>query len=161
MSWWNPFAKSQSKPKPAIRRKLAGPQVAALLQEALKGRTAANYRHIAQKRTMAVCDMLTVAHAAVASHRPWKADVWECEDIARAALQELQLRGANEGCTFAAGLLRAAIATGDIEPELHVYLWALVENPTRADQSRVLFYDPTALRWVNNSELEDVDYTLT
>lgn len=159
MSWWNPFAKSP-KPKP-VRRKVAGPQVAALLQEALKGRTASNYRHIAQKRVMAVCDMILVADAARAAHRPWKADVWECEDIARAALQELQLRGANEGGTFAAGLLRAAIATGDTEPELHVYLWALVENPIRADQSRVMFYDPTALRWVNNSELEDVDYTLT
>lgn len=159
MIWWNPFAKTPA--RSPVRRKIQGPVVAALLQEALRGRTASNYRHIAQKRLMAVCDMTLVADAARAAHHPWKADVWECEDIARAALHELQLRGANEGCSFAAGLLRAAISTGDIEAELHVYLWALVANPVRDDQSRVMFYDPTNLRWVNHNELEDVDYTLT
>ena len=99
---------------------IQGPVVATTIQEALRGRTAPIYHHIAQKLVMAVCDMKSVEDAAKAAYKPWKKDVWECEDIARAALNRLQERAANQGCSFAAGMLRANAPEGT---DLHVYLW--------------------------------------
>lgn len=154
MSWWNPFAKS--KPAP-VRRSVTGPQIAALLQEALRGRVAPTYRHIAQKQTMALCDMPTLEAAAEKARKPWQKDVWECEDIARAALNRLQEQAANQGRSYAAGMLRAKAPEGT---DLHVYLWCFVEHPV-LNRSLAAFYDPTAMRWVTSEALYDVDYTIT
>jgi hypothetical protein len=153
MPWWNPFSKPS-----APRRMIQGPVVATTLHEALRGRTAPNYRHIAQKLVMAVCDMKSIEDAAKAAYKPWKKDVWECEDIARAALNRLQERAANQGCSFAAGTLRANAPEGT---DLHVYLWCLVDHPAIDGGNIAVFYDPTELRWVVSEALYNVDYTMT
>ena len=92
------------------------------------------------------------------AYKPWKKDVWECEDIARAALNRLQERAANQGCSFAAGMLRANAPEGT---DLHVYLWCLVDHPAIDGGNIAVFYDPTELRWVISQALYNVDYTMT
>lgn len=154
------FSIFNRKPAPVIRRVLDGETVKKLLAAELEFFTAANYRHITQKDRLQVCDMNDVVSACKEAKMPWRKDVWECEDIARAALNQIQRRAANAGCSFACGTLRGR----QDADTLHVYLWCVVESPGSRLQfpdSRVMFYDPTALRWVATTELKDVDYSMT
>lgn len=155
---------SLRKPAPPARRVLDGVQVKALLLETFKGGFAPNYRHITQKERLAVCRMEDIADAAAKVYMPWRKDAWECEDQARAVLNECQRRAANEGCSWACGVLRADNgAIGDIERQLHVWLWAVVEKPgmARFPESRVLCYDATGRKWADLRDINYVDYTLT
>lgn len=154
------------KPAPAVpqRRTLDGATVKALLAEAFKNATTANYRHLTQKNKLAVCSMQDIEAASVKAFMPWKKDVWECEDQARALLHECQRRAANEGCSWACGILRGDnTEVFDTERVLHVWLWAIVEKPglTHFPESRVMCYDATARRWTDLRDVCDVDYTMT
>lgn len=145
-------------------RILDGKTVKALLVDALKGSLTPNYRHIGQKDRMAVCRMSAIEEAASKSYMPWKKDVWECEDQARALLHECQKRAANEGCSWACGTLRGDnLAIHDTEGTLHVWLWAIVEKPgaNRFQEARVMCYDATARKWTDLADIGQIDYTIT
>jgi len=147
--------------KPA-RRRLTGATVHALLQEALLPSLAANYRHIGLKSSMAVVSKEKIVQAADRVFMPWREDVWECEDQARAVVNEAQRMAANEGCSWAIGTLRA-LSTTPGKHELHIWVWALVEDKssTLFPTARVVVYDATARDWEDIAELKDVDYTIT
>jgi hypothetical protein len=153
------------KPKPATRRRtLDGATVKTMLWDALKHATTANYRHLTLKDKLTVCDMDAIAAAGRKAFMPWKKDVWECEDQARALLHECQRRAANEGCSWACGILRGDDSrTHDINPMLHVWLWAIVEKPgaTRFPECRVMCYDATAQAWADLRDINDVDFSMT
>jgi len=146
------------KPAVAPRRKLTGETVAVLLREALKNVTAANYRHVTQKEKLAVITKEKVVQAADRAFMPWRENVWECEDIARALVNEAQRMAANEGCSWAIGTLRGAYDA----TSLHVWVWAVVEDKAgQFPASRVVIYNPAARDWEDISELKDIDYTFT
>ncbi len=154
------FAKLFKINKPvAPRRRLDGKTVYTLLKEALKGHLADNYRHVSQKTVLAVTTKEKVVQAADRSFMPWRENQWECEDVARALVNEAQRMAANEGCSWAVGTLR-----GSSSPTmLHVWVWAIVEdkNSGQFPASRVVIYDPTAREWEDIDDLRDVDYSFT
>lgn len=153
------------KPKENYKvRILDGQTVKMLLADAFKGSLTPNYRHIGQKDSMAVCRMSAIADASSKSYMPWKKNVWECEDQARALLHECQKRAANEGCSWACGLLRGDnTQVFDTERVLHVWLWAIVDKPgmTHFPESSVMCYDATARKWVDLADIGQIDYTIT
>jgi hypothetical protein len=145
------------KPK-TIRNTIDGATVMALLDLSLRGRKRSDYRHISQKEIFSVITRADVDRASRKAFMPWKADAWECENIAMACLNEAQKMAANEGRSWAMGILRARAQRGI---SLHVYVWAIVLNEGRFADRDVYFYDPTAQSWVAKEELRDVDYSMT
>jgi len=144
----------RSKPARAV---IDGATVHVLLDNALRGRKAPNYRHLAQKQRMAVIGYAEIEKASAKSFAPWVEGRWECEDIARSLIDTAQRTAANEGLSWAVGTLRAQKSLD----ELHVYAWAIVHREGRFADRDVVFYDPTARKWVGADELKNVDYTLT
>ncbi len=147
-----------SKPKP-VRSAIDGATVRALLNAALSGSKAANYRHISQKDTLSVVLPADIEAAAKKAFMPWQKDVWECEDQARALVHEAQKMAANEGRSWAVGTLRADDPTK--ASGLHVLVWAVALLPGRFAERAVICYDATAQKWRGISTLTGVDYTLT
>ena len=159
------FSKFFKLSPPPLRRKLDGKTVATLLGEAIKGRTAANYRHVGFKMTMAVVTMKDIEVAA-GSVFPWRKDVWECEDQARHFVNTAQRTAANEGCSWALGILRGLPVPRS--PKLaegipHIWVWCLVEDDAARlfPVSQVRFYDATARRWASVEEIADIDFSMT
>jgi hypothetical protein len=146
------------KPKP-VRSAIDGATVKALLDLALLHRTRRDYRHFAQKESTSVITRADVDAASRKSWMPWKAGTWECEDQARALIHEAQKIAANEGRSWAIGILRARAPQG--LDGLHVYVWAIVLNEGRFAGRDAYFYDPTVRTWVSAAELNDVDYSMT
>ena len=146
------------KPKP-VRSAIDGAMVRALLNAALSGSKAANYRHISQKDTLSVVLPADIEAAAKKAFMPWQKDVWECEDQARALVHEAQKMAANEGRSWAVGTLRADDPTK--ASGLHVLVWAVALLPGRFAERAVICYDATAQKWRGISTLTGVDYTLT
>jgi hypothetical protein len=158
------FAKLFNRPPP-IRRKLDGATVTVLLGEAIKGRTAVNYRHVGFKATMSVVTMQDIERAADKVF-PWRKDVWECEDQARHLVNNAQRTAANEGCSWAIGILRGLPVPRS--PKLaegipHIWLWCLVEDDAGRlfPASQVHFFDATARRWAKIEEITDIDFSMT
>lgn len=149
-----PFSR---KPKP-IRSTIDGATVKALLDLALKDRKTNNYRHLAQKDTLSVITRADVDKASNKAWMPWKSEIHECEDQARALVNEAQKIAANEGRSWAIGTLRASAPNG---MGLHVYVWAIVLTEGRFAGRDVYFYDPTERSWVSAANLHDVDYSMT
>lgn len=146
------------KPKP-VRSAIDEATVKALLNAALSGSKAANYQHISQKDTLSVILPSDIEAAAKKAFMPWRKDVWECEDQARALVHEAQKMAANEGRSWAVGTLRADDPTK--ASGLHVLVWAVALLPGRFAERAVICYDPTAQKWRGISTLTGVDYTLT
>ena len=147
-----------SKPKP-VRSAIDGATVRALLNAALSGSKAANYRHISQKDTLSVVLPADIEAAAKKAFMPWQKDVWECEDQARALVHEAQKIAANEGRSWAVGTLRADDPTK--ASGMHVLVWAIAILPGMFAERAVICYDATAQKWRGISTLTGVDYTLT
>lgn len=147
-----------SKPKTPLRSAVDGATVMALLDLALRGRKRHDYRHFSQKDTLSVITRADVDKASRKAFMPWKKDVWECENIALAVMHEAQKIAANEGRSWAIGILRARAPRG---VGLHVYIWAIVQSEGRFGDRDVYFYDPTAQSWASAAELHEVDYTMT
>jgi hypothetical protein len=145
-----------SKPKAPLRSAIDGATVKLLLDIALQGRRRADYRHIGQKESMSVITRADVDKASRKAWMPWDAGKWECEDQARALVNEAQKIAANEGRSWAIGTLRARSPQGI---GLHVYIWAIVQAEGRLGDRDVYFYDPTAQSWASAADLREVDYT--
>lgn len=148
-----------TKPKAPARSTIDGATVKALLNAALSGSKAANYRHLGQKAIASVILTSDLEAAAKKAFMPWKKDVWECEDQARALVNEAQKLAANEGRSWAIGTLRADDPTK--ESGMHVLVWAVALLPGRFAERAVICYDATAQKWRGISTLTGVDYTLT
>ena len=150
------------KPKPAPnRRRLTGETVALLLRSALAGRLAPNYRHVGAKRMMAVTTREMVRAASDRSFKPWSRDAWECEDQARALVNDLQLLAAIEGCSHAAGVLiglRADDPTPDERQDAHVWVWAIIES---VGEPRVVLFDATEREWTDIPDVCEIHISTT
>lgn len=146
-----------SSPKPEPRR-VPGAFVAAALATKLHCRS--DYQHYGQKATMALPTPEDVALVVDAAWMPWKENVWECEDQARAVVHEAQKRAAKQGCSWAIGTLRAQPPAHLPQDSRHVYVWALCQAFAGMSPG-VLIYDPTARKAVAVSSLREVDYTMT
>jgi len=146
----------KAKPKAPQRSVIDGVTVQMLLDRALKGRKRADYRHIPQKGEMSVVTTGDIEAAAKQAYRPWLRNCWECEQQALEVVQCAQKIAANEGRSWAMGILRA------VDPStisgLHVMVWAVVQLP---DGRGVVCYDATNRHWRGISTLTGVDYTLT
>lgn len=149
-----PFTKN--KPKQPLRSTIDGATVKALLDLSLRNRKRGDYRHLAQKDTMSVITRADVDKASRKAFMPWKSGVWECENQALALVHEAQKLAANEGLSWAIGVIRARPPQGI---NLHVYVWAIVHSEGRFADRDVYFYDPTAQTWVSAADLNDVDYS--
>lgn len=147
-----------SKAKAPLRSTIDGATVKALLDLALKSVRTSNYRHLAQKQTLAVITLADVERASAKSYSPWVKDTWECEDQARSLIDTAQRLAANEGRSWAIGTLRADAPNGD---GLHVYVWAIVLTEGRFAARDVVFFDPTARMWASAGKLNSVDYSMT
>jgi hypothetical protein len=144
-----------SKPK-LPRRQLNGATVHALVTRALQGRTLPNCRMLMQKGVMACPSKAMLRKVADQAHKPWREDVWECEDQARAVVHHAQLMAAAEGCSWAVGTLRAAAPEGSSH-ELHVFVWAILDLP---EGLQFTLFDATADDWADVPDLTGVDYVL-
>lgn len=147
----------KSKPKPAPRRRLNGATVHALVARALEGKTLPNFRLFMQKGTLACPTKAMLRKAADQALKPWRRDVWECEDQARALVHQAQLVAANEGCSWAVGTLRASAPEGTTGT-LHVFVWAILDLP---EGLQFTLFDPTADDWADLPDLTGVDYAIT
>lgn len=141
------------KPAPAVRPVITGETCAALLTAAIKGKTTKNFRLLLTKERMSCPTREDVRLAADRALRPWKRDVWECEDQARALVHEAQLIAANRGNTFAIGTLRAD-APEESSHALHVFVWAVVSKGVNL---RVDLFDATADDWADLPDVSGVD----
>lgn len=144
------------KPKPT-RRRLNGATVHALVSAALAGKTLPNFRFFMQKGTLSCPPKAMLRKAADQARKPWKADVWECEDQARAMVHQCQLIAANEGCSWAVGMLRATSPEGSTGT-LHVFVWAILDLP---EGLQFTLFDPTVDDWADVPDLTGVDYAIT
>ncbi len=147
-----------AKPKTPLRSAVDGATVMALLDLSLRGRKRHDYRHFSQKDTLSVITRADVDKASRKAFMPWFAGKWECEDLARACVNEAQKLAANEGRSWAIGTLRARAPRGI---GLHVYAWAIVQSEGRFGDRDVCFYDPTAQSWTSAAQLHEVDYTMS
>lgn len=155
------FSFFKPKPKPS-RSRISGEQSAMLLKKALQGRTAPNYRHVGTKRIMAITTREMVRAASDRSYKPWVRDAWECEDQARALVDELQKMAAREGCSHDCGILIGKPFHDDLADEVrdyHVWVWALVESSHVS--ATLAFFDATAREWADAYEFEDVHLSMT
>lgn len=139
-------------PRPA-RARLSGEQVASLLRATLHKR--GDYQHFGQKRTLAVVTQADLLKAESRSWMPWQQDRWECEDQCRAAVDAAQRSAANEGCSWACGVLRAQPPASQPQDSRHVYVWAVTGT------GLVIIRDITARAWIAPQDLREVDYTMT
>lgn len=146
-----------SKPKAPLRSAVDGATVMAMIDLALRGRKRSDYRHIGQKDTLSVITRADVDKASRKAWMPWQTGKWECEDQARALVNEAQKMAANEGRSWAIGTLRARAPKG--LDGLHVYAWAIVQAEGQFAGRDVYFYDPTAQSWASAADLREVDYT--
>ena len=146
-----------SKPQAARRRRLNGATVQALVARALLGKTLPNFRLFLQKSLLACPPKAMLRKAADQALKPWRKDVWECEDQARAVVHAAQLLAAKEGCSWAVGTLRASAPDGSTGT-LHVFVWAILDLP---EGLRFTLFDPTADDWADVPDLKGVDYALT
>jgi hypothetical protein len=144
-----------SKPKPT-RRRLNDATVHALVLRALVGKTLPNFRFFMQKSVMACPPKAMLRKAADQARKPWRKDVWECEDQARALVHQCQLIAANEGCSWAVGTLRASAPDGSTGT-LHVFVWAILDLP---EGLQFTLFDPTADDWADVPDLTGVDYAV-
>jgi len=129
------------KPKPAASRRVLDIEtVRTLLKHAIEGRTQSNYRDIWSKEKMATIGSADVEEASRKSFMPWTKNRWECEDQSRALVDAAQRKAANEGMTWAIGILFADSPGQILDAPRHVYVWAVVS-------SSIVFYDPTARQW--------------
>lgn len=149
----------KSKPKPPARTAIFGETVHVLLNAALVGNKTSHYRHLSQKSTLSVITTSDIEAAAKKAYMPWRKDAWECEDQARALVNEAQRMAANEGRSWAIGTLRAEDPSKS--SGLHVLVWAIVLLPGRFTERAVVCYDATAQQWRGISTLTGVDYTMT
>lgn len=149
---WPFTSKSQ-----APRRRLNGATVHALVTRALQGKTLPNFRLFMQKGTLACPPKAMLRKAADQALKPWRKDVWECEDQARAVVHHAQLIAAKEGCSWAVGTLRAAAPEGT-PGSLHVFVWAILDLP---EGLQFTLFDPTADDWADVPDLTGVDYAIT
>lgn len=140
------------------RSRIDGATVEGLLSLKLRDRKRANYRHLPTKGTTAVPTMADIEAAEKKAFRPWLKDAWECEQQAIELVQQCQKIAANEGLSWAVGIMRARPASGD---GLHVYVFAVVHaTDGRFADRDVRFYDATARRWVGVEAFSGVDFTL-
>lgn len=145
-------------PKPKTTRlRLAGGAVRTLVSRALAGKTLPNFRLFMQKNVMGCPTKALVRKAADQALKPWRKDVWECEDQARALVHQCQLTAANEGCSWAVGTLRADAPEGSSH-ELHVFVWVILDTP---GGPQFTLFDPTADEWADVPDLTEVDYAIT
>lgn len=145
-------------PKPkTTRRRLSGAVIYTLVSRALAGKTLPNFRLFMQKNVMSCPSKASVRKAADQAFKPWRKDVWECEDQARALVHQCQLTAANEGCSWAVGTLRASAPEGSSH-ELHVFVWVILDTP---GGPQFTLFDPTADDWADLPDLTDVDYAIT
>lgn len=144
------------KPKPT-RRRLNGATVHALVLRALSGKTLPNFRLFMQKSVMACPPKAMLRKAADQAFKPWLKDVWECEDQARALVHQCQIIAANEGCSWAVGMLRASAPDGSAGT-LHVFVWVILDLP---EGLQFTLFDPTADDWADLPDLVGVDYAIT
>lgn len=156
MSWFASIFQAKAK---FFRSSVDGATVRTLLDAALSGSKAPNYRHLGQKAIASVILPSDIEAAAKKSFMPWQKDVWECEDQARALVNEAQRMAANEGRSWAIGTLRADDPTK--ASGLHVLVWAICYLPGKISERAVLCYDATSQKWRGISTLTGVDYTLT
>lgn len=146
------------KPKPqTARRRLNGATVQALVRVALEGKMLPNFRLFLQKSLLACPPKPMLRKAADQAFKPWQGNVWECEDQARAVVQQAQLIAANEGCSWAVGTLRAQAPDGSSH-DLHVFVWAILDLP---EGLQFTLFDPTENEWADLPDLKGVDYALT
>jgi hypothetical protein len=145
-----------SKPKPT-RRRLNGATVHSLVARALEGKTLPNFRLFMQKSLLACPPKVMLRKAADQALKPWRANVWECEDQARALVHQCQLIAASEGCSWAVGTLRAN-APEATPGSLHVFVWAILDLP---EGLQFTLFDPTADDWADVPDLTGVDYAIT
>jgi len=150
-----------SKPKPTLppRRIITGPTCAALVRGALMGKLLPNFAYYPYKVRMACPDKMTFAAAVRKAWNPWREDIWECEDQARAVVHAAQLAAANEGCSWACGILR-----GDPPPNvdgkgnLHMYVWVILAEGINLSFA---LYDPGTNGWAELKFLTRVDLATT
>lgn len=151
MIW--PFRKS----KPQLTRsRLSGGVVHSLVVRALVGKTQQNFRLLMQKGVMACPPKAMLRKAADQAHKPWRKEVWECEDQARAVVHHAQLIAAQEGCSWAVGTLRANAPEGSSH-DLHVFVWAILDTHEGLEFT---LFDPTADDWADVPDLSGVDYAI-
>lgn len=146
------------KRKPPQRPRIHSAALSALLHGALHKR--GDYDHMAQKDIMAVITVADVLRAADAAFMPWRENVWECEDQARAVIHHAQRMAANEGCSWAVGTLRAQPPPSRPQHTRHVYVWAVVTEENSPAQKLVI-YDATARGFISREYVREVDYTIT
>jgi len=158
MNW---FWKRKPAPQPPpLRTLLPGELVDVLLRQALAGRLAPHYRHLATKRVMARTTTQHVEQASRDSYLPRLENRWECEDQARALVHHLQLAVRAEPFSHACGLLIALDATDptpDARQDKHCWVWAIVAGPQ--GQNRVALFDATARRWTNIGGVTNVHHS--
>ena len=127
--------------KPAASRRVLDIEtVRVLLKHAIEGRTQSNYRDIWSKSKMATITAAEVTAASLKAYKPWREHSWECEDQARSLVEVAQRKAADEGMTWAIGILFADPPNPRFDGPRHVYVWAVVS-------SSIVFYDPTAVEW--------------
>jgi hypothetical protein len=129
------------KPKPvSSRRVLDIETVRLLLKSSIKNHIQTNYRDIWSKEKMATISSADVEDASRKSFMPWSKNRWECEDQARALVDAAQRKAANEGMTWAIGVLHSDGPGQILDGPRHVYVWAVIA-------SSILFFDPTSREW--------------
>lgn len=142
MSFFNMFKKPARVP---VRKRLTVENVRLLLEHALRGATQPNYKAFWSKAEMATVTDADIETASRAAFAPWSRHRWECEDQARSLIEHAQRRAANEGMTWAVGMLFADPPEMFPDRTRHVYVWAVVG-------SSIVFYDPTAREWVERPD---------
>lgn len=123
-----------------MRRRWDVETVRTLLEHTLQGATQPNFKAFWSKELMAAVTPADIEEASKKSFSPWAKNRWECKDQARSLVEAAQRKAANEGCTFALGILFADPPTPSFDASRHVYVWAVIG-------SVIAFFDPTARKW--------------
>lgn len=139
MIFTNLFKSKAKNNKP--RRVLDVATMRVIVNHAIGGNTAPNYRSIWTKQKAACPDGKIIEDASAKSYSPWSEHVWECEDQVRSLIDSAQRVGANEGMTFAIGGLIADPPGGGSDGQRHFYVFMI------SDDARVSFFDATAREW--------------
>lgn len=132
------FTKPASIP---VRRILDVATMQMILAHHLKGNTQPNYRPVWTKERAACITSADIEEASKKSFAPWLKNVWECEDQARSLIEVAQRRGANEGHSWAIGMVFGDPPGKFQEEARHVYVFGIYGDAS------VHFYDPTAQKW--------------
>lgn len=160
MSLFSRLFKSSPKKSISVRRRIPGELAHAHIQRVFAGQFAKNYCYNNTKRAVAVTTREVIEAASYKSFKARIEGCWECEDIARALVNEIQLFGRSEGCSHACGTLVALDATDkttDSKQDRHVWLWCIIDG---GGGSLVLaLFDATQRQWSKLDDVSNITFT--